>query len=78
MCGFHVSMQRTFEKKRALKSENITYIFKASLKVFRYAWLLHWNSFLFFFFSLDHLNLYLKALCSVNFLGKDYMIVCLL
>lgn len=31
-----------------------------------------------FFFSLDNMDLYLKALCSVYFLEKDYMIVCLL
>lgn len=36
--------------------------------------------FLFFlsFFSLDYMNLYLKAFMFCIFLGKDYMIVCLL
>lgn len=30
-----ISCRRTFQKERALKQENITYIFKASLKIFR-------------------------------------------
>lgn len=56
------------KRKGHWNMENITYIFKASLKIFRYALLLLW--FLLLFFPLNYINLYLKALCSVYFLEK--------
>lgn len=75
--NFMVLRKGTFKWKRMMKYENITYIFKASLKIFRYALLLLCISFIYFFFFEVHEFIF-KSFMFCIFLGKDYMIVCLL
>lgn len=66
ICEFHDSLQGTFGKEKGIEIKNITY-FQSIMEDFRYALLLLWFCFI---FSLNYMNLYLKALCSVYFLEK--------